>query len=401
MMQRGTFPVSKLIVFMLYILGFTSSPSILRAFSWVLPEVTAIIFIVTTILYSRIILDRLSFTIIFLILLSLISVFAVHRLSSGEATNSALIGIISLYMLLISYPYIRNKLFRDTLLRYWSLIFTILSILTILTFFLSYIAPDIFIDVNFKEIFPGNNRLYKIFITGLYVPESMGEFTKNRMVGIMAEPSKMAIIFAINAYLGLLTKNNFFSKTFGWLNLLAGLTTFSTSYFVICVVVSIILLFKRSKVIFFTLSIPLFLFLFIYVESILQADPSVVESALVTHTSYFNREDRLFDFFEIISEYKIGLFFGLVWFDNEIFYYPSAVIYYIYTTGIIGFFAYSYIIWSYVRGAFLLLVILFLFSLTLAWQSYLLANLALIVVFSDKYSTELFKKRINNKDALL
>lgn len=369
--------ITKIIVIFLYLLAYVSAPSIFKAASWYFPEILAIFFVLFTALYSKIKLDIVSFYAISLIVISVPSLYLVYQLSD-VGISSTLSGLIAIYMLLIANTYINDQHFRDMLMIPWVYIYSVVPIFTIFTFVLSYIGPELFVKVNFNDYFPGNNRVYSAFFSGLHISETFELFKLNRMVGIMTEPAKMSLIFAINAYLGLFGKSKFFSKKFGYLNLFAGLTTLSTTYLIAFIAIIIFKIIKKPIL----LSLFSLVIIMIFLQIIQNPDPGGA-----SYNSYGNRVRRILDFYNILIDVKLGALIGVIWFYDRFFQYPSSLIYQIYNIGFIGLFIYLALLWKFLKPSLLLIAIILIYSLSLAWQSYLIGSLALIIIAADRYST--------------
>ena len=366
----------KILIILLVSLALTASPSILRGFV----DETFIFAIATLLLLILGIIGRIPVSspliasagiAIPLVLVS--SIYYSHLIYQGMKPFA---GVYILIVTLLISGLLADRVFSDTVMEVWNKLFWIVSVSSILTWFLSYLTPSLFKVIEYGELYSGNVREYWVSLIGVYINQDYGSFELHRVVGFLAEPGMMSMLFAINACLGLLYKNTHFTRKWGLANLIAGFCTYSVAYyFAISIVGLYVVLAKRGLG-----SLRMFTLLILIVTSLIFMNSIVKEIQYLKYRSSFNkREKQVLSLVKQIERNPAGLFFGYVWYNAKA-QFPSTLLTLVFQSGLLGVVAFFWYISRFMTNLPEVLIVFLSYSMTLQYHTYFAVAFALIVV---------------------
>jgi len=239
---------------------------------------------------------HMYFLIFLIFLISLEIIIQRSKLNHVLSNYTVILVAINFYIFLY---YNKNNL--NIFFKIWSNFSQIISLFAIISFFLNQF---IIFDTNFfyfidNEFFNPTYD-YKITIFGLTVLKNFGVVNIERVSSFFYEPQYAGLFFALNSLLFKYNKK-LISKKFFILNVLAGLLTFSFTFYVILPLILVSNLERNQKILFFLFF--LFFFVFVLVLSIyffLDLKFYLQDISFLQKNSFKDRMIRNIFYFEII-----------------------------------------------------------------------------------------------------
>lgn len=228
--------------------------------------------------------------------------------------RSSLNNVLSSYALIfVAYSIFRvlkkNNFSAVIFLRIWMRFSLIISFLAIISFFVNQFTNfnTDFVSFNFSEYLSNIAYNYKISIFGFTMFKQFAFIGLERVSSFFTEPQYAGMFFAFN--LLIISKNsNLFSTKYYLIILLAGLLTFSVTFYLFLVVLFILnLKFKKINIL-LTILMSLLLFLIIYYLINVNYDSLI---SLLSQTSFQDRMERNFYGIQVLKNASISnLLFG-------------------------------------------------------------------------------------------
>lgn len=247
----------KLNCFFLILLAFISPPSVFSEINFgreLRSFISLIVLILMIIQIKKIKLIHLCFIIILILIISL-EIFLQRSLLNHVLSNYTVILVaITFYVFLCS-----NKNNLDIFLKIWSNFSQIVCLFAIISFFFhQFINFDAYSFYFIDNEFFNNKYDYKISVFGLTVFKNFGVVNIERVSSFFYEPQYAGLFFAFNSLLFKFNKN-LISKNFFLLNTLAGLLTFSITFYIILPLILLSNLKKKQKL----FLVVIFLYIFV------------------------------------------------------------------------------------------------------------------------------------------
>lgn len=255
----------KIISILLILLALISPPFVFSQLPFFGKEIRGIIGIaVLLLLYLEN--PKLKFSeIIFFILL--ITILILEILSQRSSLNNALSTYAVIFVAYSMYRVLRtNNFTTSTFLRIWMRFSLIISILAIISFFVNQFTNfnTDFVSFNSSESLFNPNYDYKISIFGLTVFKKFPFFGVERVSSFFTEPQYAGIFFAFNLLI-ISKSSKLFSTKYYLTSLLAGLLTFSITFYLVLTFLLILnLKFKPINIVLTVLMSLLFIVIISY-----------------------------------------------------------------------------------------------------------------------------------------
>jgi hypothetical protein len=155
----------------------------------------------------------------------------------------------------------RNKKYLDIFLNSWKVFSLFLSFAALIGFLFHQFTIFNIDILNFETLSTFKPKYnYRMSIFGFTIARDFGFFEIARVCSYLNEPQYAGLFFIFNIFIAK-TYKNYFSKKFIAINLIAGLLTFSISFY-LAFFISLLFFFKKN--IYFILIIPSFLFLILF-----------------------------------------------------------------------------------------------------------------------------------------
>jgi len=388
--------VSKALVALLFLLALISSPSILRGFVNEAMIFIAALLLLTLLAVKARIYASPPLLVTWAIAFFAMSVTSIYYSSYMWQGMKPFAGVFGLLVLLLLSGWLAEESFSEHLTKWWRRFFWITSVSSIITWMASFIAPAWFVPFQYGELYAGNVRTYFVSPIGAYILQDYGSFALHRVVGILAEPGMMSMLFAINACLGLLHTNRFFSRWFGVVNLAAGFTTDSVAYYLALTVLIIYMVLAKHGYRLIAIIVICAVFLLVNIDM-----GSITEMLgyFEERSSFHHREGGLKELFAIILANPEGLLFGYVWYDLPET-YPSTILQLVFQCGLIGTVAYLYYIATFLRKSPEILLVFLTYAMTTQWHVYFINILSLIMAGACTQAVKCAGNGVSNRIAM-
>ena len=300
-------------------------------------------------------------------------------------------NIFSFYaILLISFflfkNFKNNELKFHTFLNVWLKFSLILSFFAVISYVIhqfTFFNFDLF-DFKSSEAFK-RNYPYQMSIFGNTIDKAFGSITVSRVCSFFNEPLNAGIFFGLNL---LLTKinRNFISKKYAFFFLVAGLLTFSVTFYMILL---FLILGEFKLKLNFTNFLGLILIFSILILMIIISDVEILEN-FISYTSFDNRIERETFALKSILESPLSKFlFGhgtgnyAKAFPNNVGYTSTGYVSFLFEFGIITFVAVLIFVLFFLKSRFDLLIVLSIVLLTYPiYRSFIYWYVIILIYFS-------------------
>ena len=252
---------------------------------------------------------KLKFSeIIFFILLMTILILEI--LSQRSSLNNALSTYAVIFVAYSIYRVLRTNNFSTvTFLRIWMRFSLIISILAIISFFVNQFTNfnTDFVSFNSSESLFNPNYDYKISIFGLTVFKKFPFFEVERVSSFFIEPQYAGMFFAFNLLI-ISKSSKLFSTKYYLASLLAGLLTFSITFYLVLTFLLIVNLKFKPINILFTVLMSLLLFVIISYSFNINFEKL---NYIISQTSFKDRMERNLYAVEVLKDSSTSkLLFG-------------------------------------------------------------------------------------------
>ncbi len=252
---------------------------------------------------------KLKFSeIIFFILL--ITILILEILSQRSSLNNALSTYAVIFVAYSIYRVLRtNNFTTETFLRIWMRFSLIISILAIISFFVNQFTNfnTDFVSFNSSESLFNPNYDYKISIFGLTVFKKFPFFEVERVSSFFIEPQYAGMFFAFNLLI-ISKSRKLFSTKYYLAILLAGLLTFSITFYLVLTFLLIVNL--KFKPINIVLTVLISLLFFVIISYSFNINFETL-TYIISQTSFQDRMERNLYAVEVIKDASTSkLLFG-------------------------------------------------------------------------------------------
>lgn len=364
-----------LVALLVFFAALTSSPSILRGFT---PDAISK---AVPILLIGVLAVKGNYRLPTKLLLPWGICFSVMLISGVQinwlVTNSApaINGAIIVVLVLALATQLKNEAFAHLVVKWWVVLFWIISICSIANWVLAQTVPSFFKDIDFGQFYEGNARSYLISPFGAVVLQDYGIFALYRVTGILAEPGMMSMFFLVNAAMSLFEKSPLFSRRFGLANLLAAFATHSVAFYFALSVLLVFYLVKgknrKLQVLVACVVCVAFVINYGFVEEIVQG--------LLERSSFDVRESDSDFLSQKIAADPLASLIGYAWW-GDYRQLPAAFPQLLYQAGLIGVISYAAILWFFLRGSLPVAIVVYIYGLSIDYQTFMIFSLLLFVV---------------------
>ena len=284
-------------------LSLISSPMLFETLAFATPTARGILGILSMafLILGSSKIEKTDLLILFFVFLNFIIVFFWKSKINNVLSY---LSIILIYFLLFRVLK-ANELYRKIFFKMWIQIGYFVSITAIILFILNQFFPverDFFHIESLFSLSPNN---FKFHLLGITLDKIYGPFTLTRVYGYFIEPQYIGFFFTMNLLLASYSGRFAYKRVWVMLNLLAGAVTFSTTFFLALIPISVIAFTNLPFRVLFYSIILLIVFIFtIEYESIRNAQ-------ILDFTSFADREVRIKSAVKVLSNATDeNLFFG-------------------------------------------------------------------------------------------
>ena len=323
-----------------------------------------------------------------IIFLSLVFILIIEILAQRSDINN----ILSFYaILLISFflfkNFKNNELKFHTFLNIWlrfSLILAIFAIISYVIHQFTFFNFDLF-DFKSSESFE-RNYPYQMSIFGNTIDKNFGFITVSRVCSFFNEPLNAGIFFGLNFLLAKINRN-FIGKKYSFFFLVAGLLTFSVTFYVIFLFLMLREFKLKLNLINFLVLIPIFSILLLVIISI---DVEILKY-FISNTSFNDRLAReTFAFkamwesplLKILFGYGIGNY-SKAFPNNEFGYMSTGFTSFLFEYGILTFVVVLIFVLFFLKSRFDLIIVLSIgLSTYPIYRSFIYWYIIILIYFS-------------------
>ncbi len=317
-------------------------------------------------------------------------------------------NIFSYYAVIIFYLLLfrtlrADELNRDIFIGIWVRVGYLLSIFSIIVFVLhqfTILNTDFF---NFSSLGGFGNYNYQFSLFGLSLNKNFGSFTLVRSHGYFIEPQYAAFYFTINVLLSSMLNKNRYYRGFYTSNILAGLLTFSVTFYMSMVLFHVFKLlsnrfdFFASAFVFIIFVVFLFI-LILLPEQISNGD--MVSNGLlnISHTSFSDRMIRMSNGMNILTNssfFNFLLGHGVNFKNDSDRALSSGFFNVLVKRGLFGFIFVMTMLAIFLRRNYLSFLICFLYFFAIAWYVDYIFWIGILALWAGGYIETSTEKDIN------
>lgn len=381
----------KITLFFILILTISSSPFIFLYLPFANSEFRGVLGVICILLLN---LYNTKFKLLDIFFISLAIFFIALEIYFGNKINN----ILSYYALIIIFILFfralkKHKIYRYIFRNMWISISYYISISAILLFFIDQFTSINTDILNFYSNLDLGSTALRYSIFGVTETKYIGSFQLTRVYGYFAEPQYAGFYFFINLILA-----NYIPKFKNFrlwvkLNLLAGILTLSTTFFVLIILYYFLYLAKlQTRIILFLIMI---IFLFIIDNN------DTVSSSFKSLTSFSDRNNRLAIAFDVLDKASLENFIfghGVGYEDNFKYGFSAGFLLVWIERGFIGLIFVITLLAYTIRDNYRIYFFLFLYLMAAPFYvNYLFWNSCLILwLGSELANNKLHLKRITN-----
>lgn len=290
-------------LFLVFALSLISSPMLFETLAFATPTLRGILGILSIgfLILGSSKIEKIDLFILFFVFWN----FLIELFWKSKINN-----VLSFFsIILIYFLFFRvlkaNELYRKIFFKMWIQIGYFVSIAAIVLFTLNQILPLERDHFQIESLFSLSPNNFKFHLLGITLDKVYGPFTLTRVYGYFIEPQYAGFYFSINLLFSAYAGNFNFKKVWVGFNLLAGTVTFSTTFFIALIPISVLAFTNLPfRVLFYSVILSIIVIFSIEYESIREAN-------LLDLTSFADRENRIKSAMKVIYNASFDkLFFG-------------------------------------------------------------------------------------------